>query len=440
MRSFGMTCMALLSVGALALVGCGDDSGSSGPSGPAIESCLGEFSTLPADFSAAGYAAANADLAAYFCTDGACDGKEECRALADHYVNNGAAEGRGYVPLAPSSSAAAPSSASGNPGGKANRVGFAPYYGKLGADEIDYSRYTHLVLFSATVNADGTVNTAQLDSPPGGDFYQTRMTQLIERARSAGIKLFYTIGGSGRSQNMGTVFADASLRATFVASAVAYAQSKGLQGIDIDWEFPKTDAEDNAMVETLRDLSAAAHAAGLQVSVDIPTHRHIELGSAKLDPAFAQYADIVNVMTYDYATLKEYKIHDTYDMASATMDYWIGLGIPASKMNFGLAMYGRDCTTAKTDGQCKDMSWTDYYVANLNPTNFTGVYKYYFEDDAGRVQKADYIKSHNLAGVLYWEIDHDYPLSDGSFPMAGSTLVTKRYAALWDELLSARGM
>ena len=107
MRSFGMTCMALLSVGALALVGCGDDSGSSGPSGPAIESCLGEFSTLPADFSAAGYAAANADLAAYFCTDGACDGKEECRALADHYVNNGAAEGRGYVPLAPSSSAAA---------------------------------------------------------------------------------------------------------------------------------------------------------------------------------------------------------------------------------------------------------------------------------------------------------------------------------------------
>ena len=91
-------------------------------------------------------------------------------------------------------------------------------------------------------------------------------------------------------------------------------------------------------------------------------------------------------------------------------------------------------------GQCADMTWTDYYVANLNPTTFTGVYKYYFEDDAGRVQKADYIKSHNLAGVLYWEIDHDYPLSDGSFPMASSTLVTKRYAALWDELLSARGM
>ena len=45
--------------------------------------------------------------------------------------------------------------------------------------------------------------------------------QVIERAKSAGIKLFYTIGGSGRSQNMGTVFADASLRATFVASATS---------------------------------------------------------------------------------------------------------------------------------------------------------------------------------------------------------------------------
>ena len=434
-RSVSAIALALLSA---ALLSCGDDGGTK-PSAGGVDSCVSDYDgQVPGGFSASGYAAANPELVAFFCADGACDSRDECNALMRHWLDHGQSEGRSWgAPVV--SSQTQGSSASGQ-SGKANRIGFVPYYGSLKADDIDFSRYTHLVLFSAKVNADGTLDTENLDNP-STDFLRTRMAQVVERARAAGVKLFYTIGGSGRSNNMGTVFADASLRATFVSSAVSYAQNKGLQGIDIDWEFPKTDAEDDAMVAMLRDLAAAAHAAGLQVSVDIPTHRHIELGTAKLNPAFAQHADIVNVMTYDYAMRNEYKVHDPANMAIATMDYWIGQGIPASKMNFGLAMYGRDCTAAKSNnGLCNDMSWTQYYTSNLNPTNFVGIYRFYFEDDAGRVSKADYIKSHNLAGVLYWEVDHDYPLTDGSFPLPSSTLVTKRYAALWDDLLSERGM
>ena len=88
------------------LVACGGSGGSSpSPVQGGIDSCIGEYAgQIPADFSASGYAAANPDLAAALCIDGACDGADECHDLVRHWVNYGLAEGRHYdAPVVPSS-------------------------------------------------------------------------------------------------------------------------------------------------------------------------------------------------------------------------------------------------------------------------------------------------------------------------------------------------
>ena len=88
------------------LVACGGSGGSSpSPVQGGIDSCIGEYAgQIPADFSASGYAAANPDLAAAICIDGACDGADECRDLVRHWANYGQSEGRTYdAPVVPSS-------------------------------------------------------------------------------------------------------------------------------------------------------------------------------------------------------------------------------------------------------------------------------------------------------------------------------------------------
>ena len=95
-----------LLAGAGLLVACGESGGSSpSPVQGGIDSCVGEYAgQIPADFSASGYAAANPDLAAAICIDGACDGADECRDLVRHWVNYGQGEGRTYdAPVVPSS-------------------------------------------------------------------------------------------------------------------------------------------------------------------------------------------------------------------------------------------------------------------------------------------------------------------------------------------------
>ena len=116
MKRAPLSCSLGLLAGVGLLVACGESGGSSpSPVQGGIDSCIGDYAgQIPADFSASGYAAANADLAAALCPDGACDGADECRELVRHWVNYGQAEGRTYdAPVVPSSEGG--SSAGGNP-------------------------------------------------------------------------------------------------------------------------------------------------------------------------------------------------------------------------------------------------------------------------------------------------------------------------------------
>ena len=439
-----------LSLLAAALSACGGDGGGTSPSNNGIDSCVSDYDgQVPGGFSASGYAAANPDLAGVLCADGACDTRDECNALMRHWLDHGQAEGRPWgAPVV--SSQAQGSSASGQPG-KANRIGFVTSYVGVRAAAVDFSRYTQFNAFYAEVNADGSLKTTALDNPT------QHMLDIIQEGKNRGLPIFLTVGGSGHSGNMSAVFGDDGLRRTFVNSSLSYVQSRGWNGIDIDWEFPKTDADAAALSATLKALHDAFAAAGLKVSLDMPTHLHVSNGSAKITPDFAAYVDQINVMTYDYVS-SGYGPHDPNNMVFQTMDYWLAQGLPANKLNLGIAFYGRDCTNGPTNA--RPISWSDaYYQTCTNgadPANCLGdrganlkrtywVYGGGTDADGnltlvdGWAERIDYLATKNLAGVLYWEISQDVPMNDTSFPSLTQSSLNFRIAAHIDELLAARG-
>ncbi len=414
------------------LFACGNDSPTT-PSVPLIDACLADFAgQIPDGFTASGYAQLNADLPPALC-GGNCVDISHCALLTNHYINTGVNEGRPFKQEELSSSTdIPPSSSSAKPGGRANRVGFLPFYGKHFAQDVDYSRYTQINHFSATVNPDGSLNTTQMETTNPQIF-----NELLPAIKAHGVALWYTIGGSNRSQNMREVFSDPALRSTFVDNAIAYAEQKGYQGIDIDWEFPTTESDASAETATLCELYAKAKPKGLGVSVDIPTHFHLQVHSTAVNNAdYAQCVDMINVMAYDYY-VNTCRQNDPVFEATRTMDYWLGRGLPANKLNMGIAFYGYDCFSDPRG----PITWAGWSGVSLNYYNdFNGMNRVYIAEDPDRIQKADYIASKQLAGVLYWEITHDVPLSDTGFPAPNATIVTKRIAAWWDDELKARGM
>lgn len=435
-RSISAIVLALLSA---VLLSCGGDGGSK-PSADGVDSCVSDYNgRIPGGFTASGYVSANPELVAVFCADGACDSRDECNALMQHWLDHGQAEGRSWNAHVVSSQTQG-SSASGS---KANRIGFVTYYGNAKVAEVDFDRYTQFNAFGATVNADGSLNTSEMDAA-------TYFQQVIAEAKNRGMPIYLTVGGNRRSGNMSSVFGNDGLRQTFVNSALSYVQGKGWQGVDIDWEFPSTDGDDVALTATLKALHDAFAPHGLKVSIDMPTDLHISLGKAKVNPDFASYTDQINVMTYDYESTG-YQPHDPNNKVFATMDYWLGQGLPANKLNLGIAFYGRDCTNGPTNAP--QISWSNaYYQTCINgedAANCLGdrgnllkrTYWVYGGNPLvdGWAERIDYLATKNLAGVLYWEVSHDIPLNDTSFPSLTRSSLNFRLAAHIDELLKARG-
>lgn len=440
-----------LSILAAALAACGGDGGGTSPSNNGIDSCVSDYDgQVPGGFSASGYAAANPDLAGVLCADGACDTRDECNALMRHWLDHGQAEGRSWgAPVV--SSQTQGSSASGQPA-KANRIGFLTYYGNARVEEIDFGRYTQFNAFGAKVGADGSLDATELDNTSANNI--VIFNAVLDEAKRRGMPVFLTVGGDNRSGNMSSVFGNDGLRQTFVASALAYVQRRGWQGIDIDWEFPSSENDDAALTATLKALHDAFSAAGLKVSIDMPTDLHISMGKAKIKPDFADYVDQINVMTYDYVS-SGYGPHDPNDKVLATMDYWLAQGLPAGKLNMGIAFYGRDCRN--TGVNAPQISWKNaYYQTCVNDgenclgdkgSNVKRTYWVYGGGTGpdgslalvdGWAERVEYLAAHALAGVLYWEVSQDIPLNDTSFPLGGSAL-NFRIATHVDELLQARG-
>jgi len=183
----------------------------------------------------------------------------------------------------------------------------------------------------------------------------------------------------------------ASTRAVFIASALSWVQKYGADGIDVDWEYPCSQArsdpveiscsdfqtvadaggscpEDTTNVVLLfKELSAAFSPAGKVVSVASQAGKpqELEMAVASLYP----YIDFFHVMTYDYqvsdipagsmtfspnAPLYTPAAAGTTQMSiNYTIGNYLSVGVPPSKISVGIPLYSHS-----------------YFSPNLNSTSW----------------------------------------------------------------------
>ena len=243
------------------------------------------------------------------------------------------------------------------------------------------------------------------------------------------LKVILSIGGWG-SGNFSEMAADPELRMAFCKDCKRITEEFGLDGIDIDWEYPTSnsagiscspdDTENYTLL--MRDLRSVLGPKKLLTHATVSEAEFIDY------VAVNQYVDFTNVMTYDCgwppyhnAPLYESSNGPGRLSVSASIEKYLALGVPADKLVMGVPFYGH---AIEGFPRVKDMTkaheipgytyhWDEVACVPYLTDNRTGQYAYGYENEESLRLKTEYALSKNLKGIMYWDYKGDTP--DGTF-------------------------
>jgi chitinase len=243
------------------------------------------------------------------------------------------------------------SAAAGLPSGFKN-VGYATSSGGS-ATAIQYSKLTHIMYSFARPNANGTLkpleNTAKLN-------------QIVQLGRQHDVKVLIAVGGwnNGDDSPFETLAASATGRSTLVNSLVALVEQYGLDGVDMDWEYPDPGTSANNFTLLMRDLSSAMKQRGKLLTAAVSA----KLQGGGIQTAAFAYVDFLNIMTYDGGTP-----HANLDWTIDAVNYWKGRGLPKEKAVMGVPFYSRPGNLSLIDIIKRDPANANKDCAVINGTN-----------------------------------------------------------------------
>lgn len=236
------------------------------------------------------------------------------------------------------------------------------------------------------------------------------------------LSVMLSIGGwgSGRFSEMA---ADASFRKKFAADCARVCREFNLDGIDIDWEFPTSDAGGEIscspadtknytlMMRDIREVLGKDKYLTLASSVDAG---YIDFRD------ILEYIDFVNIMAYDMNNAPSHNAplyrseRSGWITADEGVKKHLAAGIPASKLVLGLPFYGHgrspydqtvDYKNITVKSGCTE-KWDDVakvpYMANADGELVLG-----FDNARSLEIKCEYVKEKGLHGAMYWDYDGD---------------------------------
>jgi len=268
-------------------------------------------------------------------------------------------------------------------------VMYLPEYRNINAIENGaFDHITNLVYFSIEPGSTGNLilNSSTL----------TDIALLKTKIGTRSTKLTISVGGWGRSGNFATMTANSTSRATFIENLKNFCLTNGLNGADIDWEFPNNSTQQNNAKLMLQEMQTAFAPHNLIITTAIsPNH----LSFAQL---VAPYLDYVHMMIYDGGTP-----HSSLDYLINKITAFVNGGIPKSKIVAGVPFYGR-----KADNGA--ISYSGAYSFSTSPdddaiNNGTGTY--YYNGPTTIANKAQYIVQQGVAGIMAWELGQDLAVS-----------------------------
>ncbi|NIG53805.1 glycosyl hydrolase family 18 protein [Chitinophaga sp. Cy-1792] len=257
-------------------------------------------------------------------------------------------------------------------------VGYMPSWSGS-VSSVQYSKLTHINYAFLLPTATGGLQA--IDNP-------SKLQSLVSTAHANNVKVLISVGGWNNGDDSGfeSLAANSSYRTTFVNNMVNFVNQYGLDGVDIDWEYPDAGASANNYISLMTQLSTTMHNNGkLLTGAVVGTG-----GASILSSAFA-LVDFYNLMAYDYNNFD----HSTYTYATQSVSYWLGRGLPASKLTLGVPFYGRP--TWESFAQLVARG-ADPYADVFGNVGYNGI---------NTIKQKTNLAFDQGSGIMIWELSQD---------------------------------
>lgn len=263
------------------------------------------------------------------------------------------------------------------------------------------------------------------------------------------LKIMVSMGGWSGCATCSELFASPTHRQTFAKTSVALFKKYGLDGIDLDWEYPAIEgfpghkyqaADKRNFTELIRALRTEM---GNKYLLSFAAGGFMKYVDESVEwKVVTPLVDFINLMTYDlvggYATLTGHHtpLHAYRDGQEATdkcVNALLNKNIPPAKLIIGAAIYAR--VWEKVSQENNGLYQTGVFKEAVNYNNFPiyfndssgftyhwdekamAPYQYNaekklfatFDNEQSIKAKSKYVSEHGLGGIMFWELILDKP-------------------------------
>jgi len=243
----------------------------------------------------------------------------------------------------------------------------------------------------------------------------------VKLAHDAGREVWGLIDNFNEAFDETTDLAYASVRSRIIEQLLAEAASCGMDGINVDFENLK-EAGIPHYLQFLRELTSAAHARNLVVSVDTPVPQAYTMYYQRGEQA--RFVDYMIVMAYDehFAGSEEAGSVSSLPFVQQAVEEMTRV-MPADQVICGIPFYtrvwtekfGQSAITSEVLGMdgaknyAKENQMTETWDASLGQNVATvetsdARYTIWMEDEQSMEEKLKVIQSADLAGVAEWKL------------------------------------
>ena len=268
---------------------------------------------------------------------------------------------------------------------------------------IQFSKLTHINYAFLIPTSSGGYQA--IDNP-------SKLSSMVSSAHANGVKALISVGGGGGGGGFAGIVASSTNINNFINSMLSFCNQYGLDGVDIDWEYPASGTQASNFLTMMNALSTALHNNGKILSIAV-----IGLGGDSILGGIFSAVDIVMVMAYDDNNFQ----HATYELGAQCMAYWLGRGCPASKAVLGVPFYGHD--------------------SSLDPNNSTVQYNTIIAN--GGSSNLDVYNSIGYNGILTMKSKTSYAMSVGGgigiWELSGDATGTGSLLSAINQVVTAGG-
>ncbi|MBK8609425.1 MAG: glycoside hydrolase family 18 protein [Chitinophagaceae bacterium] len=277
---------------------------------------------------------------------------------------------------------------------------------------------------------------------------ENSLKQLVELKKEyPWLKIMVSIGGWSGCAPCSDLFAIEEHRINFARTTVALFKQYGIDGLDLDWEYPAiegfpghtyTAADKNNFTELVKSLRTEM---GKDYLLTFAAGGFVKYLEQSIDwDKVMPLVDFVNLMTYDlvggYATVTGHHtpLHDYMpgqESTSKCVNWLLDKKMPANKLIIGAAMYARVWENVPDTnnglyqaGRFKrGVAFSDFknYFSDTSgfryhwdrkakaPYQYNTANKWFatFDDKRSIRKKTTFIRRKKLGGIMFWELGQD---------------------------------